>query len=732
MVIEKWITSNRASDKAVYFRKVFSVANSKRVILKISALGWFKAFINGKSITDEEFLPGWTDYTKRVLLFSYDITSLIKEKNVISVAVGKGWALGTILFGELKKYYQIPTPCLYARLEFENEKGEICVEEFDGWKFGYGSIIENDIMLGETQDYYQENKEFFQESFDASQWEDVKIFNRRLQVEDKILPRVSVHEIFVGKRLGNGIFDFGQNFSGLVKLKVKCQGHTEIIVRHGEILDEKGNLYVGNLRKAKAVDRYILPIGEYVLRPWFTYHGFRYAEVTINGQAEIISCEGLAIYTNAPAVGSFQTSSALVNQITSNCVWGIKSNIHYVPTDCPQRDERLGWLGDAGIIARSIMYQFDCREMWLHYLSLIAEAVREDGAIPCIAPNAKGFLDNAIGASGWADAFLGILSDYYDFYNDKEVIKKYFPIAEKFIAWLDNHSTNYRRNTYCFSDWLSVNADLVEGYGDVDFTVFDISFYALDCLWMQKFCKILNIDGEKYRIKHERAKRYFLRNLYINGEIIGGGKQTALLLAYKADFLSLEEIETPLLADINANGITSGFIGIKYLFPVLSKLGRFDVAYALITNREFPSWGYTIDCGATTLWERWDSYTKEKGVCPHGMNSFNHFAFGSCLEWFYADVLGIKIGEDEHCLAITPTIDYSGRINSAKGSYKSRFGLISVSWEVEERGAKKIAKVYIDYPIDIQCSCDFKNWVIVDSKLEKGRQRFVLENKFDY
>ena len=724
MVIEKWITSKTQSEKAVYFRKVFSAQNCKKATLKISALGWFKVFLNGEAVTNEEFLPGWTDYTKRVLLFSYDVTALIQKENVLGVAVGKGWAAGTILFGELNKYYQVPTPCLYAFIEMENEDGKIFILPLDGWKYAYGPIVENDIMMGETQDYYQECEGIYKVNVGETSWKDAEFFYRTLEAEERVLPRVSAHETFVAKKIGETLYDFGQNFSGVVKLIVKCYNHAEITVRHGEILDENGGLYVGNLRTAKATDRYILPCGEYVLRPWFTYHGFRYVDIDVQGDAEILACEGLAIYTNAPIIGSFQTSSPLVNQIMSNCVWGLKSNLHYVPTDCPQRDERLGWLGDAGVIARSTMYQFDCKDMWLHYLSVIAEAVREDGAIPCIAPNAKGFLDNAIGASGWADAFLNILSDFYDFYGDSEVVKKYFPIAEKFVAWLDKNSTNYRRNTYCFSDWLSINADLVEGYGDVDFSVFDVCFYALDCLWMQKFCDILRVDGTKYRQKHDEAKRYFLQHLYQNGVIVGGGKQTALLLAYKAGFLSIEEIRQPLLQDIQSSGMTSGFIGIKYLLPVLSELGATDVAYALITNEQFPSWGYTVSCGATTLWERWDSYTKEKGVCPHGMNSFNHFAFASCMEWFYADVLGIKIGQNGKLL-ISPSMDSSGKITEAKGAWQTPKGAVQVYWKVGVE--EKCANVRISVPSNVEWEYQFNGWKIVSKEKMGNEESFFLQ-----
>ncbi len=726
MKIEKWLTAKAPSEKAVYFRKVFSAKDCKRAKLTVSALGWCKIFVNGQAVTNEEFLPGWTDYTKRVLLFSYDITRLIRQQNVIGAAVGKGWAMGTILFGELNKYYQIPAPCLYARVEWEDARGNVFVEEYDGWKFGYGPIIENDIMMGETQDLYRECKGLFQVGADERGFEDAAFFERALETEEKILPRVSAHESFAGVPLCNGVYDFKQNFSGVVKLFVRSFSRAVVTVRHGEILDGNGSVYTGNLRTAKATDRYILPKGEYVLRPWFTYHGFRYAEIAVEGNAEIVSCEGVAIYTDAPQIGSFSTSSALVNQIASNCLWGLKSNLHYIPTDCPQRDERLGWLGDAGVIARSSLYQFDCKDLWLHYLSVIAEATREDGAIPCIAPNTKEFLSDAIGASGWADAFLSILSDYYDFYADKALIEKYFPIADAFIEWLEKNSENYRRNTYCFSDWLSIHADLTEGYGDVDFTLFDLSFYALDCLFMQRFCDILGRDKTKYAEKYERAKAFFLRNLYRDGEIVGGGRQTALLLAYKAGFLSEEQICKPLVDDIERNGMTSGFIGVKYLLPVLTELGRADLAYRLITNDNYPSWGYTVRCGATTLWERWDSYTKEKGVNPHGMNSFNHFAFGSCAEWFYGDVLGIKTNGNER-LVIAPTPDWTGKIRRAQGAWSFRGGKVEVRWEVDGTGRGAKARVWVCAPENAVEKYRFDGWTLLRADDSGGGKEFLLE-----
>lgn len=728
MRIQEWMTEDKLTRNAIYFRKEFTLENCQKAILKITALGWFKVFVNGQTVTDEEFLPGWTDYTKRVPLLKYDITDQLKANNAIGVIVGDGWARGETEFGELKKYYDVESPCLYAVIDWIDVYGMKHIEEQQGWKFGYGAIRRNDIYAGEVQDHTHDSTGFSCAGFDDSEWKDVKKIHRDIYAETENLPKVSVHEVLQGKLIkkeeGKYLFDFQQNFAGVTRIDLKVLSKAVLTVRHGEILTEEGGLYVDNLRGASAQDQYILPEGKYNLRPQFTYHGFRYAEISCDGEVEINKCEGLAIYTNSQITGSFNTSLSLFNKIMQNSLWGMKSNVMYIPTDCPQRDERLGWLGDVGVIARSLMYQFDCRTVLAHYLSVIQEAIREDGAIPCIAPNARGFLDNAIGASGWADAFISLIHDYYDFYGDKTIIEKYFSDAERFMEWIDKNSVEYRRNTYCFSDWLSIHADLKEGYGDVDFQLFDLYFYVMDCLYMAKFCRILGKSPTIYEKKYEQAKQYFEKHLCVKGTPIGQGRQTALLLAYKTGLLSGKQIETELIADVESKGLTCGFIGVKYLLPALTELGRADIAYKLIANEKYPSWGYSIANGATTIWERWDSYTRENGMNSHGMNSLNHFAFGSCVEWYYTYVLGItplKAGFEE--IMIKPYIDTTGILTYAEGSYLTKHGNIFVKWCVQERQAI----VTVEAPKEIKCVIDIPGMMIKEHEIEGAKQRICVQ-----
>ena len=714
-VANKGLNEEKYGTYSPYFRKAFRAEQPiKKVELKIAALGWFKAYINGVEITkDEEFLGSWTDYNKRIEYVCYDITENIVKENAIGVVLGNGWACGSIVFGLAKTYYQVQTPCFVAEvvLTYADGSKESIVTD-SSWKANVGEIIYNDIMHGEYVDARRSLGAFFAVDYDDKEWGFAQMRESRsaLLVERKssrtrVMERLPVR--FLHTQKGADFYTTGQNITGILECTIRGKSGAKLVFRYGERLNDDGSVYIGNLRTAEVTDTYICAgTGKETFRPKFTFHGFEFIEICIEGKAEVEGISALAVYSDLDRTGNFSTSNGLVNKIYSNALWGQKSNFLNIPTDCPQRDERLGWLGDAGIFARSASWQMDCKQFFEHYLSLIVEAMDEDGGVPCLVPIPDGFLDNSIGSAAWSDALLSILSDHYDFYGDKSVVEKYFPYAEKFMVWLENNSVEYRRNAYCFSDWLSINANFKEGYGDVDFRLFDLCWYAMDCLWMQRFCEIIDKDATEYREKYIRAKTYFSERLSKDDKIFAQGRQTALMLAYKAGFLTLAQIEKPFVEDLEKNGMTSGFIGVKYLLPVLTELGHADLAYRLITNEEYPSWGYCIKNSATTIWERWDSYTKENGICSHGMNSFNHFAFGSCVEWFYEYVLGIKplkAGFEE--VRIAPYIDCEGVLTSAKGSYKTVFGTISVEWETDGKTAKLRVEVPqgIKYKIDVPC-----------------------------
>ena len=637
-------------------------------------------------------MTSWTDYNKRIEFSTYDITSFIREQNAVAVVLGNGWACSGIMWGHIRKYYDVNNPCFIAEIEIEYATGEKQIIVTDkSWKANFGEILYNDIFLGEYIDKSKSLGNFSNTDYDDCGWGNVQIRETRTHLlVEQTSPKTVVKErlplVFLHSIKGKDIYTTNQNMAGIIECYIKAESGTKIVFRYGEMLNKDGSLYTENLRSAEATDTYICNgKGIEKFRPLFTFHGFQYVEISVEGTAEIFDLNALVIYSDISRVGNFESSNELMNKIYSNVLWGQKGNFINIPTDCPQRDERLGWLGDIGVFARTACYQMDCKKFLTHYLSVVAESSREDGAIPCIAPIAQGFLDNAIGAAGWADAFLIVLSDLYDFYGEKEIIKQYLPYAERFLVWVENNSVDYRRQTYCFSDWLSINADVKEGYGDVDFQVFDLCFYAIDCLYMIRFYEILGLPTDIYEKKYSKAKEYFLNNLYKKGQIKGGGQQTALMLAYKAKLLAKEQIYKGLSDDIEQNGMTCGFIGVKYILPTLCEIGRSDLAYKLITSEKYPSWGYSVANGATTVWERWDSFTKENGFHQSGMNSFNHYSFGACVEWYYSHVLGIiPTKKNFEQVLIKPYVDFGGNVESVNGSYLTDKGVITVTWCVKD------------------------------------------------
>ncbi len=727
MKIEKWMTACESTENALYFKTEFNKPNEE-VFLDISALGWLKVFMNGKALFEEEYLFGWRDYNKSVGLKTVNITPYLQNKNELVIVLGNGWACSRVGWGAYKKYYHLDSPCLFTQLTAIDDGKEYIIDNAN-WYYSEGPIKQNDIYDGELQDLRECSDAF---SPSIQEWKRPKWIERSIvAVEEPVL--VSCHERLTGKeiyRKDNKIgFDFLQNLSGFVELKICAKSDCTITVRHAEILKNDRELAFENLRTAKATDVYLISNGIHILRPHFSYHGFRYCEIGVDGDAEIVEATSVAVYADLKQEGDFSTSNSLLNQLHQNICWSMKSNFSKIPTDCPQRDERFGWLGDIGVFAKTAMYNYDCEEYLSNYLSVIAESISDAGEIPCIAPYAPGFLDNAMGASGWADAFISLIYEHYQMYGDKLIIEKYYPLMEKYIQWIEKNSSQYKRNTYCFSDWLSIGADYKEGYGDVDFTVFDSCFYSMSCLYLSQLADAIGKNGTKYLQKHKKAKAFFLENLYKDGKIVGGGTQTALLLAYKAKFLEGDSVINKLVEDIEQNGMTCGFLGVKYLLPVLSELGRSDVAYCLICNKEYPSWGYSIVNGATTLWERWDSYTKQNGINAHGMNSFNHFAFGSCGEWFYESVLGIQNLDCEwREVKIAPKIDFTGKVDFAKGGYAIKGKTIFVEWSIIDSKAKK-AQVRIRHSNLGTIYYDLSDYLVETRDIEKDYVQFTLSVK---
>ena len=671
--------------KAQYFRKKFNLrAVPIKAELEIAALGIFTAFINGQKVSDEYFAPGWTNYRKRILLRKYDVTKLIGKENAIAVCVGDGWYAGNISIKGRRLYGEYPLE-IFATLTLtfkDGSKKEIVTDQ--SWIGGLGAIRENDFLYGEVYDSRLPHAEISLPEFDDKGFEPVSVMedkSDRLFYKDyqPVVIKKTLEMNLIGGDRQHFIGDFKQNFAGIVRVKCVGSNGDKITIRHGELLNDDGTVYTENLRIAKATDTIILNGSHMVdYTPTFTYHGFRYVEITCTGTAEVIDVIGCVLYNDLPRTGEFSTSHPMINQLVSNIEWGMRSNFVDLPTDCPQRNERLGWSGDTQVFCRSAMFIADCKKFYEKHMLCIDDD-RDGGKIPDVVPH---FGVAGFDRSGWRDVAVVLPFNLWQFYGDKQTISGYLPLIKEFISYQQSTAKDLVWEDNFYNDWLNIDHQCDPA---VLSTLTNLYLFKLAA---QLFGELGEDNGELIAYA-DKVKANFINRFVSDGGAILQGTQTVYALAYLVGVIDKEQARRLLKEqfELKNNHIHSGFIGIRFILPVLCEIGLVDLAYQLICNDTYPSWGYSIVNGATTIWERWDSYTKENGLQDAIMNSFNHYSLGSCGEWFYEYVLGISpIEAAFKSVKIRPFVDRTGRINSAKGSFNSVSGKISVDWQRLDNG----------------------------------------------
>jgi alpha-L-rhamnosidase len=676
---------------ASYFRKRFVLGGGiVKAALKISALGWFRVFLNGTELSnDEYFLPGWTDYRKRVPYRTYDIKAALTSKNAVGIVLGNGWANGSIIFGHARKYYALKYPRCLCEIAVEYEDGSTeRIGTDKTWKASAGEILYNDIMYGEYIDKRKSLGDFTSFEYDDTDWRKVLITGGVTAVPEpekcevtKVVARLSAK--YIGEANGEKVYDLGQNIAGISSGRIRAERGTKIIFRHAEMLNDDSSLYTENLRDAEAKNTFVASgAGWEEYRPSFTFHGFRYIGISADGEYELADLKGLAVSSELMRAGRFSCSEAVVNQIYKNAFWGQRGNFINVPTDCPQRDERLGWTGDAQVFCKSAMYNMDCRRFFEKYIYDMIDTQNDQGDIAAVAPSTPEFLQEALSSAAWSDAIVILPYWHYQFYRDKAIIHLIKEPVKKYLARLQEISVNYRRKTYFYGDWLSVDAE-------TDGNEFDLLFYGYINRLFAELLKEISEDelAVYYREEFEKAKNYFCEH-YMDKQTfkLFSDTQTVYLLAYRFGFMRAEEIKQNLLRKLEESDfhLTTGFIGVSHLLPVLCEIGESELAYRIITQTDYPSWGYSVVNGATTVWERWNSYTKESGFGDKRMNSFNHYALGSCVEWLYENVLGIKPNLMRgKAVTVSPYIDTTGKIVCAEGEYAALGESVSVSWHID-------------------------------------------------
>ncbi len=700
----KWITYKTGEYKSAddkygnpspYFRRRFSLSGElSRATLFASALGIFKLYLNGRAVDDDYLSPGWVDYRKKLPLVRYDITDRLAENNAIAAVLGDGWAVGhlgsTYAFKRCGYSDRIEFTAL-IRLEYKDGRVEEIPTD-STWRASEGAIRRSDIYMGEYVDARLDLGDFSSPDYDASTWgfaeECVFKFSRNLFLWESPAPKITVKHTFAPtliRRRGNEyLYDVGQNIAGVLSLTLRGERGATVTLRHGELLDG-GELYTENLRKAEATDTYILSgEGEEHFRPLFTYHGFRYAEIAVEGNAEILSLTAEAMYADLNTSGEFSCSDPIVNKIYQNALWGQRDNFLTVPTDCPQRDERLSWTGDAQIFAKSAMWNMNSRSFFEKYLADIRDAQLGNGVIPAVAPVPPVGNYQYTGrdaAAGWCEAIAEIPYAHFVMYGDKKIIKDNLPALKSLLGYYAVESpSGIRSGKGAYGDWLSLGSPS-------DLSAVSTLYYARAARLASRLCLIVgDSDSAVYASLFDKIKAAF-RDKFIDrdGRILSD-TQSLYVLGYKFGVISEKEARINLERKLREDGykLTTGFLGIKFLLPTLCDLGFTDIAYAMLTSREYPGWGYSVVNGATTIWEHWDSYTEAEGI-KKGMNSFNHYSFGSCTEWMFEYCLGIRPTESGGFgeITIAPRPDFSGRLTSASGHYDSPYGRISVEWRLD-------------------------------------------------
>lgn len=717
------------------FRKAFEIDGKvKKATLFASALGVFKLYLNGKEVSNDYLSPGWVNYRKKLPFMRYDITDMLGEKNAVGAVLGDGWAVGHLGSNYAFKrngYSDRIEFTAVLRIEYEDgSKEEIITDET--WRAKSGAILRSDIYMGEYVDNRLNLGNFSNFDYDDSDWdtasESVFKFSRNIYAEVAFIPPIVVKHTFkpvlVKSNENRYLYDVTQNISGVLRCTFKGERGARVVLRHGEILS-KGELYTENLRKAEATDTYILSgEGEEVFRPLFTFHGFQFAEITTSGNVEIIDVTAEAMYTDLKSSGSFSCSDEIVNKIYQNALWGQRDNFLNIPTDCPQRDERLGWTGDAQIFCQSAMFNMDCRKFYEKYLSDVRDEQLGNGIIPVVAPMPPvgSYSYSGYDASaGWSEVIAEIPYLHYKMYGDKKIVRDNLPALKKLLDYYKEESPDYIRGYFGrYGDWLSLG-------NPTDLSVVSTLYYARAAYLASKLCGVIGDYEEEYYFDlYNSIKRAFCEKFIDEDGKILSDTQSAYAIAYSFGIIDKEMARKHLARKFEEDDkkLTTGFLGIRFLLPTLCEVGLRDIAYQLITSREFPGWGYSVMNGATTIWERWDSYTEKDGI-KKGMNSFNHYSLGSCTEWMYAYCLGISpLFDNPGCRKVkfAPYFDTSGKITSANGHYDTDYGRITVEWKREDN-----LYIYeVSAPSEIECEFEFAEMKVLNSSNINGVYHFEM------
>ncbi len=672
----------------------------------ITCLGLYEMELNGQRVGKEVFTPGWTAYDKRLQYQTYDITPLLKAgKNAIGVTLADGWYRGFLTWSGKKNFYGDKLALLVqVQITYENGREQI-VGSDETWKCSTGPILASDIYHGETYDARLIKKGWSSPGYDDTGW--AKVLKMAAPQKKLVAPAgppvEKIEEIKAAKVIktpkGETVVDLGQNMVGWVRLKVKGPAGTKVTLKHAEVLDKDGNFYIENLRGAKQTDEFILQgSGEEVFEPHFTFHGFRFVKVEgYPGELTSEAITGIVVHSAYAPTSNFECSNPMINQLQHNILWGQKGNFVDVPTDCPQRDERLGWMGDAQVFARTACFNGDVASFYTKWLKDVAIDQKPSGAVPHVIPNVldREKPDANVASAGWADAAVVVPWIVYLSYGDKRVLEEQYPSMKAWVDYVANKAgdTYFWNMDFTFGDWLAyatTHSDYPGATTDKDFVCQAHFAHSTDLL--QRTAEILGKkeDAAKYAELLQKIKKVFVDEFVTANGRISPNTQTAYSLALCFDLLPenmRQQAAKRLADDVNKfKHITTGFLGASLVCHALTDYGYYDEAFMLLNRQKYPSWLYPITRGATTIWERWDGIKANGTFQDAGMNSFNHYAYGAIGEWLYRVVAGIEIDPQQpgykHILFQPHS---GGGLTFVRAAVHSMYGPVACNWEIKDK-----------------------------------------------
>lgn len=700
----KWIEPGYAEDTvnrvSPLFRKSFKLNKEiKSATAYITSHGMYEANINGQRVGNDYLTPGWTSYKTRLQYQVYDVTSQLKNgDNAIGITLGSGWYRSYLTWYVKKNLYGKTVGLLFQLdITYTDGSKEIIVSD-GSWKSSTGSIRSAEIYFGETIDANKEKEGWLLPNYDDKSWHGVKVVDHKLDnliatYNEPIRKQETLKPIkIITTPKGEKVIDFGQNMVGWEKIRLQGQKGDTIKIYHAEVLDKEGNFYTENLRAATALSTYILKgDGVEVFEPHFTFYGFRYIKVEgIKNELITENFTAIVLHSDMAQTGKFTTSNSLINQLQHNIQWGQKGNFLDIPTDCPQRDERLGWTGDAHAFFRTATFNRGVENFFTKWLKDLATDQHDDGRVPYVIPDV--LAKSQSGSSGWADASTIIPWQMYMAYGDKRVLEMQYPSMKAWVGFMKNNSKdNLWSSGNHFGDWLFYRPD-DDRFGIAavtDKALITQCFYAHSTQMVINAAKVLGKDADvkEYTELLEQVKTAFVKEFVTPSGRLVSSTQTAYVLSLYFDMLpaSMRKKTAERLAENIAtyeNHLTTGFLGTPYICHVLSRFGHDEVAYKLLLQETYPSWLYPVKSGATTIWERWDGQKPDGTFQTTNMNSFNHYAYGAIGDWLYRVAAGLQEAAPGYkVIVVKPHL--GGGFTHIEAELMTPYGKAASAWKIE-------------------------------------------------